>query len=606
MGHINYDNKLRGGLTTDPEWLKVGAAVGDLTNTFAGRYDIAAYIGNKTTSGAPACFAPAVAEVEVNPELAFGKGITPEQVGDLTQRDVQFAWPRATGLIFHEAMHARFSTWDIPKAVETLTPKEMRALILLEEGRIESKGLELFPDNACFLRSCVLELVLSDLADEPIESTPTRAAAEILALTSARVDAGSITADDVAGIESVIMKKIGIDLFDKLRELWLKVQGTPATDTEALYELAREWSKVVEDAAIDAGEGEEAEEAEQGSGGGGAGGELMDEIIEALRDAADEAAIAANDDVADQQTREEWRDEVAARSKKSSRRSEHAKESAEVFGKGTGPVADTRTSSALLLTRKPYNDERAAAVKLSALLDKAKYRDRDATEISSVVPPGRLRTRAMVQGAALKSKGVMSPVEPWRRTVRKHTDDPTLSVGVLVDISGSMADAMEPMAVTAWILSEAIRRVQGKAAMVYYGQGVFPVLKPGQHLDEVNVYTAPDGTERFDKAFKALDGSLNLLDGTGARMLVVVSDGCYVGSEYDKAMAWIRECDAAGVAVTWIDFDSVGTYAKRIVRGTQAGYVNARETGTSAASLAANIGKVAAAALTGMSKARAL
>ena len=603
MGHINYDNKLRGGLTTAPEWLKVGASIGELTNFFAGRYDVAAYVGAKTSSNAPACFAPAVAEVEVNPELAFGKGILPDQVGDLMQRPVQFTWPRATGLIFHEAMHARFSTWDIPKAAEVLTQKEMRALVLLEEGRIERKGLDLFPDNACFLRSCVLELVLGDLADEPIEATPTRAAAEILALTSARVDAGSITADDVAGIEDVIMKKIGIDLFDKLREIWVKVQDTPATDTETLYELAREWSKVVEDAAAEAGEGDEPEE---GGSAGGPGDDIMEGVMKALREAAEDTSIAANDDVADQQTREEWREEVQARSSKASRRSENTKTATEVFGKGTGPVADTRTSSRLIATRKPYNDERAAAVKLSALLDKAKYRDRDATEISSIVPPGRLRTRAMVQGAALKSKGVLTQVEPWRRTVRKHTDDPTLSVGVLVDISGSMADAMEPMAVTAWILSEAVRRVQGKAAMIYYGQGVFPVLKPGQHLDEVNVYSASDGTERFDKAFKALDGSLNLLDGTGARMLVVVSDGCYVRDEENKAKQWVRACEAAGVAVTWIDFDHSGLHAKQIIKGTQARYVNARETGTGAADLAANIGKAAAAALTGVSKARAL
>jgi hypothetical protein len=211
----------------------------------------------------------------------------------------------------------------------------------------------------------------------------------------------------------------------------------------------------------------------------------------------------------------------------------------------------------------------------------------------------------MVQGAALKSKGVMTQVEPWRRTVRKHTDDPTLTIGVMVDISGSMSDAMEPMAVSAWVLSEAVRRVQGRAAMVYYGQGVFPVLKPGQHLDKVNVYSAADGTERFDQAFKALDGSLNLLSGDGARMLVVVSDGCYVHAETQAAKRWLNECAKAGVAVTWIDFDNRGYEAQRILSGTGAGYVNARMTGVDATSLSQNIGKVAAQALTGTAKASA-
>ena len=84
---------------------------------------------------------------------------------------------------------------------------------------------------------------------------------------------------------------------------------------------------------------------------------------------------------------------------------------------------------------------------------------------------------------------------------------------------------MQPMASVAWILSEATRRVQGRAAMVYYGNNVFPTLKPGQHLDRVKVYSAPDMTEKFDKAFKALNGGLNLLNGSGALLLVVVSDG---------------------------------------------------------------------------------
>jgi Mg-chelatase subunit ChlD len=166
----------------------------------------------------------------------------------------------------------------------------------------------------------------------------------------------------------------------------------------------------------------------------------------------------------------------------------------------------------------------------------------------------------------------MMHAEPWKRTVRKHTDDPTLKIGVMVDISGSMASAMNPMAVTAWAMSEAGRRVQAQTAMVYYGEDVFPTLKPGQHLDKVNVYTAPDGTEKFDKAFKALDGGLNLLAGSGARLLVVVSDGCYTDAERDHAKKWVRECDKAGVAVLWLPFDKYerSGYADRITSGTSA------------------------------------
>ena len=238
--------------------------------------------------------------------------------------------------------------------------------------------------------------------------------------------------------------------------------------------------------------------------------------------------------------------------------------------KGTGPSPDSRTSSRIHETRMPTGTERAAAVKVAQILEKAKYQERDAHDIVSQLPPGKLRTRAMVQGAAAKSKGLINTTEPWRRTVRKHTDDPTLSIGVMVDISGSMSSAMQPMAVTAWVMSEAARRVQARTAMVYYGQDVFPTLKPGQHLTEVNVYTAPDGTEKFNKAFKALDGSLNLLHGSGVRLLVVVSDGCYTEDEITRAKQWIRRCHEAGVGVLWMPMGPRDYYAEDIIKGTDA------------------------------------
>jgi hypothetical protein len=229
------------------------------------------------------------------------------------------------------------------------------------------------------------------------------------------------------------------------------------------------------------------------------------------------------------------------------------------------------------------------------MLEKAKYRDRSETEISSIVPPGRLRMRSAVQASALKSKGLQSHAEPWRRTVRKHVDDPTLTIGVMVDISGSMGAAMQPMAVTAWVLSEATRRVQGKAAMVYFGNSVFPTLKPGQHLDRVTVYSAPDMTEKFDRAFKALNGGLNLLGGSGARMLVVVSDGEYPEAEKQAARRWVGECGRAGVGVLWITMNGRGMYAKTIIAGTPA--VTVDVTGPAPVTAANEIGSAAVKAL---------
>ena len=183
--------------------------------------------------------------------------------------------------------------------------------------------------------------------------------------------------------------------------------------------------------------------------------------------------------------------------------------------------------------------------------------------------------------------------EAWRRKARKHTDEPTLTIGVMVDISGSMGSAMEPMGTTAWVMSEAGRRVQARTAMVYYGAGVFPTLKPGEHLKDVHIYTAPDSTEKFDEAFCAMDGSLNLLYGTGARLLVIVSDGCYTGVEAARARHWMKRCAEEGVAVLWLPFDD-GRGVDGIVRKGDAQIVRGH---LDPAAAATQIGKAAAEAL---------
>jgi hypothetical protein len=127
-----------------------------------------------------------------------------------------------------------------------------------------------------------------------------------------------------------------------------------------------------------------------------------------------------------------------------------------------------------------------------------------------------------------------------------------------VDISGSMRRAMEPMAVTAWTLAEAGYRIQATVAQVHYGNSAFPTLMPGARPKEVVVRSANDGTERFDLAFKALDGRLNLLHGTGARLLVVCSDTCYTYAEVIAFEKWMKRCVAAGVGVLILTYNGHG------------------------------------------------
>ena len=538
---------------TPSEWLNVGSQVGQLVNKWAERNDLVVYVGEIMSAPAPALFDPRTAEIEVNAKDAFGI-IDPEIIGDINERDVMFDFPRATGAILHEALHARFTQWDLMKSSKDLTRGQNEALHLLEEGRIEAMGVLTFPKNRVFLKACAMEIVIADLnPDELGLHSTTRASAKIAGLVGARIDAGVLDLADVKDVIYLVKKNLGEELYGQLRTIWRKAQNyTIHNNAEPLYQLAIEWDKLVEDKAKENGEGE-------GEGGSGEGGflmpqEMIDKIKEALENSADETGFQVVVEIGDQQQDERWEEEVKEKSNDSKRRDENKKEANKTFAKNSGE-GESSSSSRLSEVRKPTSVERVASVKVAQMLEKAKYRERDVTIVRSVLPQGRLKSRALVQAQALKSKGVHTQVEAWEHKTRKHTDEPTLSIGVMVDISGSMGGAMTPMAITAWVLANAGRRIQASTAMVYFGSGVFPTLRKGEPLDEVRIYTAPDGTEKFDQAFRAIDGHLNLLDGKGARLLVIVSDGHYSGSEPSNAKKWIAECDRLGVAVLWLTFD---------------------------------------------------
>jgi hypothetical protein len=440
----------------------------------------------------------------------------------------------------------------------------------------------------------------------------TEAIANLAGLTLARVDAGVLDEFDVAGFEGKIVEVLGADTLAKLRSIWCEFQGLHSTHPAHLVrgvELAKEWVKAIDERSIErgetpsepqpvvcafpSGEGEgEGEGSDKGEGSGSIPQEVQD-LLDAMAEQAGNSAVAVADDLADQQTQEQNAKVVKAKQSEATRQSKNKEQANKVFSTSSGG-SGSGSSSRLQETRPPRSEERVGAVALAKMLEKAKYRERSITTLDSVAPNGKLRPRALVQKTALESKGVRSDLPTWRYKTRKHNDDPTLSIGVMVDISGSMGSAMNPMASIAWILSEAGHRVQAKTAMVYYGSGVFPTLKVGQRLSEVSVYTAPDHTEEFGQAYSALDGVLNLVAGEGVRMLVIVSDGHY-RADIDRVVEQaLKECQRNGVAVLWVvPKECYDGGAERLVKGTHATLVKITDT----ASIANEIGKSASQAL---------
>jgi len=536
---------------TPKEWLKHGVQIAAFVNERALRSDIISFIGEGAGQGHAACFCPLTAEIELDVKIAFTPNVQPAWVGNMTERDTLFEWPKAAGALIHEASHARWTTWDLGKNDQLKRSSPKGALLgelieMFEEPRIEHFAVETWPDDKAFLRSSAMGIVMDGVDLDELKTGHPYPVSTLMLLTLARRDGGVLEDEDVEDLEAMYVERFGRELIDRFQDLWLrafKVTGDPEQIHDGLLFLAEEWLKLLPEV-------EEELSAAMAA--------FLAELEELLENATASAELGGNEDAGEQQELEAWQAHVSEEAKANQEKREHERKATEVFGKGTADIPDRQTNSKVTSKRPPKPAEHAAAVILARELERARYRDRVRIETQSVIPPGRLHTRDALEGLAQRERGQTVTATPWRRVQRRHTEDPNLTIGVMVDISGSMRRAMEPMAVTAWVLAEAGYRIQATVAQVHYGNSAFPTLMPGTRPSEIKVRSAADGTERFNDAFRALDGKLGLLHGSGARLLVICSDTCYTYGEVQAFEKWTARCVAAGVGVIVMTYNGHG------------------------------------------------
>lgn len=594
--------------TTNPEWLRVCSQIGRLVNDWAWRNDLAVYGGEDSAEGqAVAAFYGDIAEIEINLPKAFGTATQPATIGNFYERGTHYEFPMTTGIIYHEALHARHTNWDLEYVKEQLDDTEGRAFMLLEESRIEAKGVIEKPENKLFLRASALEMALEEVNSEALEKLGGEIwqVAQLAGLSLSRYDARVLERDDVIEIYKVVIANLGEELYQNLRSVWVEFQTLTVPQVERAVELAKKWVELLRQADPEGeptGQGsvfEESEESESGEGEGESGeskspSSAVQKLLDKIGESALNAELSANDELADQEKQEKWDEESKARQEESKTKNQKQNTAKKIFDKHNNETG-SGSSSRIHERRVPTGAERASAVSIAKELEKAKYRERSVHTRKHHAPIGKLIMRHAIQNQALESMGKRGELPEWKSKTRKHTDDPTLRLGVMVDISGSMGSAMNAMGQTAWIMSEAGRRIQAKTAMVYYGSGVFPTLRVGQRLAEVSIYTAPDGTEKFDEAWQALDGELGLTFGDGVRILVIVSDGQYTPKQRELAVKALRECRQNGVAVLWITpKECYGHSASQIIREASWGV---HLDGLDTAEIAKQVGKSASEAL---------
>ncbi len=528
-----------------PAWLTLSAAFGDEVPAIADRDDLVVTVAPGAGHGAPACFFPDLATIEVDGvHLSAGVDpatVEPHRVGD--RKRYGTLW----GLLTHECGHAAHSRWRAP---DDAPPGAIAAADLLEESRMEAQQLRRRPADRYWLRASTINLILADTAttDPATALTMTKpSAARAAALLLARVNGGILNTHETRAVARTVEDILGADTLATLRDIWREAHRTADDDADTMIELGKRWCEAI---------GTDPDDADPTATTPGdsdpdcaeSGAAEPSPLAKAVAEAAGVIAVTVDAETAPTDPITE-RLEAAARD-------EAAREAAErlagsVFSSGGSRTGNTATRG----TRAPTRDERTAAQHLARTLDTAGTRERAETKSTSAIPPGRLRVRGAVTAAAQRAAGTLPTAEPFIRTKRTTVPTPPLRLGIACDVSSSMKAFAGPVASAAWILAHAAQhtRVPATTATVIFGRYVRPITHPGSPPHVVTEFAANDGVESIGKAIGALDGALNLSRADAARLLVIVTDTYIVDHGYRRsAQKNLARLRATGCAVLWL------------------------------------------------------
>lgn len=411
-------------------WLAFSAKMTAQVPAIAGRADLTVTVAPGAGRGAPACFIPVSAEIEVNGDHL---PVDPATADPASPADRE-RYPALWGATVHECAHAAHSRWRAPKGTIAAW---LSAATVLEESRIEARQVRRRPADRAWLRACTAQIVIGDFAAAAAPPASAAEAGQAAALILAREDAGILEAAEAEPVARAVAAAIGQGKLRQLRQVWREAHATADDDARGMVRLGRRWCRILgvapDQPAPKAGP---AQAAGQPSPVATAVGEATARV-----EGASKAEFAPLPPFPPGQ--------AEAREAENKARRAAGDAASRVFSRdpadGSGGTSGT--------TREPTQDERAAARRLARALREASAGGRAGTVIASATPPGRLRMRHAMAADAQRAAGAMPTARPFTRIERRRVPAPPLSAGIACDVSGSMSGFTGPVASTAWILA---------------------------------------------------------------------------------------------------------------------------------------------------------
>lgn len=527
----------------DPKWLLATGSA----NTFAANYLVDPLVHVRLGPGLAAGVGTAVyihddRIIEIDSDMML-PGADPDQV-DFLKKSWRLLHPLAVGSLLHECSHElatrEFPTellerWKLAKLPYTQTHVDI--MMTLEEHRCEAIFAKKYPQARPFFARLVLDIISRNIK---LHNTA-YSAAGLLALVMGREACGTLTAEQVAPFRQQIETVLSAQQVEALMSLIARYDKAAFSDAEGVHQVITEWLEVL---GVDLSDPEESSPVllmtpqdsdnsatDDPSGDGDGDGESFGEAVARV---AAEMGMDIVLDMGDQAQEEADKEAAAANGKNAEEAKEAQKMANIIFTSSAISEKQTHTSTHVTWV-DPTAEERAASTLLAQTLQNLAVQDPEIVRTRMTRPGKRLNGRGLMQRYTTEMQGRIPQVPYWDGNHRRIPPNPKLRVGVLVDVSGSMSGYAEPLASTAYILSQSITKADGEFTTIAFGSSAYGVIRSGQVVTKKPLIYPCDGWENIRDAITGADGELGLLhQPDGVRVLFILSDGHYYRPDQHK------------------------------------------------------------------------
>jgi Mg-chelatase subunit ChlD len=146
-------------------------------------------------------------------------------------------------------------------------------------------------------------------------------------------------------------------------------------------------------------------------------------------------------------------------------------------------------------------------------------------------PGGRFDGRAYTRARAQRQSGRPVTTHPWQitRTVTAPIEQP--HVGLVIDTSGSMGVYEYALGPICWILTDALRQVDGRLATALFGDSANLLSEGAQRMSRVPAIRTGGGTAFAGDAIDLICEHLEMTNPRRPRLVYVLSDGGWVDTQ---------------------------------------------------------------------------